>query len=66
MNGPEGQAIAATAAKALRDSANRHKRASGFHRRAAKLDMEALRKFKDDCARLGITIRVESQGGNHG
>lgn len=52
-------AIVAEAAKALRDSAGFHKRASAFHRRAARRDMERFTQLKAKCQKLGITLRVE-------
>lgn len=59
-------AVAHEAARALRDSAVRHKRAAGFHRRAAQKDMEALSKLDAACKALGIGLSEGAQGGNHG
>lgn len=66
MSETRENAVAAKAAGALKASANRHKRAAAFHRRAAKADMEALRELKEACERFGIKFSVEPLGGIHG
>jgi|CXWL01.1.fsa_nt_gi sugar phosphate isomerase/epimerase len=53
--------VAATA-RSLRDAAKKHKKASRFHRRAAKECMEKLREI---CEAHNIKLSIVQGGGEH-
>lgn len=48
-------------AEAMRDAARTHKRSANAHRRSARLLMQALEDLEHECARLGITIDIQSR-----
>ncbi len=65
-NTPEAQAIVESA-KALREAARSHKRASTYHRYQARLAMQRLSQLETRLRALGIAITYEGEGGeSHG
>lgn len=49
------------AATALREGARAHKRASELHRRQARALMERLDRLREECARHGITLTINTE-----
>lgn len=62
MDAISGEAVA-QAARVLRETAQTHKKAVRYHRKAAR---ECMRKLRDICEAHGIKLSIKQGGGEHG